>query len=136
MMIMDEDESLSGIFSVVKGEIDPATRFPFAESEGLSVFYIETIPLSQTKYKTMSGYELWHKRMSHAPIQAIKATIPHSKGLHELEGAPMEHDTNCPACMIGIWKGPIATVPEIQGACKVASRAGIHGYHDVIGHFT
>lgn len=113
-IIMDEDESLSGIFPVVKGEIDPATRFPFAESEGL--FYIETIPLSQTKYKTMSGYELWHKRMSHAPIQAIKATIPHSKGLHELEGVRMEHDTNCPACMIG--KAQLQPYPKSKEHAK------------------
>ena len=41
---MDEDESISGIFPVVNGEIDPATRFPFADSDGL--FYIETVPIS------------------------------------------------------------------------------------------
>ena len=38
---MDADESISGIFPVVDGEIDPATRFPFADSKGL--FYIETV---------------------------------------------------------------------------------------------
>ena len=98
-IIMDEDDTVSGIFPVVKGEIDQATRFPFAESEGL--FYVETIPISETKYKTMSGYGLWHKRLSHAPIQSIKATIAHSKGLQDLEGIRMEHDLNCTACMVG-----------------------------------
>ena len=124
-IIMDDEDEISGIFPVVNGEIDPATRFPFAESDGL--FYVETIPLSETKYKSMSG---WHKRMSHAPIQAIKATIPHSKGSggspdgarHKLSSM---HD----------WEGPSATVPKNQGACEEASRASIYGYHDVIGHF-
>jgi hypothetical protein len=35
LIIMDEDDSVSGISPVVKGDIDQATRFPFAESEGL-----------------------------------------------------------------------------------------------------
>jgi hypothetical protein len=96
---MDEDESISGIFPVVNGEIDPATRFPFADSNGL--FYIETVPISETKYKTMSGFDLWHKRLSHTPRQAIKDTIPHSKGLHELEGLRMTREMDCDSCMIG-----------------------------------
>ena len=96
---MDEDESISGIFPVVNGEIDPATQFPFADSNGL--FYIETVPISETKYKTMSGFDLWHKRLSHTPRQAIKDTIPHSKGLHELEGLRMTREMDCDSCMIG-----------------------------------
>ena len=111
---MDDEDSISGIFPVVNGEIDPATRFPFAESDGL--FYVETIPLSETKYKTMSGYDLWHKQMGHAPIQAIKATIPHSKGLHDLEGVRMEHDTNCRACMIG--KAHLQPYPKTKEHAK------------------
>jgi hypothetical protein len=74
-IIMDEEDSLSGIFPVVEKGIDPAIRFPYAESEGL--FYIETIPMSEAKNRTMSGYGLpglWHKRLSHAPIQSLKAT--------------------------------------------------------------
>jgi len=98
-IIMDKDESISGIFPVEKGEIDPATRFPFADSEGL--FYIETTPISETKFKKMSGYDLWHKRLGHCTNQAIKDTIPFSKGLQELEGLKMEHDMNCTACMVG-----------------------------------
>jgi predicted transcriptional regulator len=34
-IIMDEDDTVSGIFPVVKSEIDQATGYPFAESEGL-----------------------------------------------------------------------------------------------------
>jgi hypothetical protein len=96
---MDEDDSVSGIFPVVKGEMDQATRFSIAESEGL--FYVETILISETKYKTMSGYRLWHKRLSHAPIQSIKATIAHLKGLQDLASIWMEHELNCTVCMIG-----------------------------------
>jgi hypothetical protein len=64
---MNADESISGIFSVVKGEIVPATRFPFADSEGL--FYIETVPISETKYSTMSGFNLWHMRFNTVRIK-------------------------------------------------------------------
>lgn len=97
----DEDELISGIFPVVNGEIDPATQFPFAHSKGL--FYIETVPISETKYKTMSGFDLWHKRLSHTPGQVIKDTIPHSKGLQELpvEGLHMNREMDCDSCMIG-----------------------------------
>jgi hypothetical protein len=65
------------------------------------VVYVETIQISKTKYKTISGYGLWHKGLSNASIQSVKATIAHSKGLQDLEGILMEHDLNCIACMIG-----------------------------------
>ena len=111
---MDADESISGIFPVVDGEIDPATRFPFADSKGL--FYIETVPISETKYKTMSGYDLWHKRLSHVPRQAIKDTIPHSKGLQDLEGLRMNREMDCGSCMVG--KATLQPYPKSKPHAK------------------
>jgi hypothetical protein len=114
---MDEDDSISGNFSVVNGEIDPATQFPFADSDGL--FYIETIPISETKYKTMSGFDnfyLWHKRLSHTPRQAIKDTIPHLKGLQELEGLRMNREMDCESCMIG--KAKLQPYPKSKEHAK------------------
>jgi hypothetical protein len=46
-VFMDSDKSASGIFPVVKEDTDLATRFPFAESEGL--FYIKTTPISASQ---------------------------------------------------------------------------------------
>jgi hypothetical protein len=81
LMIMDEDQSFSVLFPVVNKEIDLATGFPFAGSNGR--FYIRTIPLSELKYASMSGYKLWHQRMGHCSHQSIKATISHATGLEE-----------------------------------------------------
>ena len=53
-MVLDEDPTISGIFPVTEGQIDPATGFPFAESEGL--FYVETVPITESKYKSVTGY--------------------------------------------------------------------------------
>jgi hypothetical protein len=46
-VFMDSDKSASGIFLVFKEDTDLATRFPFAESEGL--FYIKTTPISESQ---------------------------------------------------------------------------------------
>ena len=72
-MVLDEDPTISGIFPVTEGQIDPATGFPFAESEGR--FYVQTVPITESKYKSMSGYPLWHVRLSHCSFQTIKDTI-------------------------------------------------------------
>ena len=98
-IIMDGDPDISGLFPVVKGEIDPATGFPFAESDGL--FYIETEPISESKYLSMSGYKLWHKRLAHPPHQTIKDTIPHVDGLQDLEKLKMDQHLDCASCMVG-----------------------------------
>jgi hypothetical protein len=62
LMTTYEDQSISGIFPVVNGKVDSAAGFPFADSDGL--FYIETIPLPESKYAStgMLGYKLWHKK--------------------------------------------------------------------------
>ena len=98
-IILDEDQSVSGIFPKVDGEIDPSTGFLFAKSDGL--FFIETVPLTESKYSSMSGYKLWHKRLAHSSVQTIKDTIPHSKGLQELDRVKMDQHIDCPACMVG-----------------------------------
>jgi hypothetical protein len=112
---------------VVKSEFDQATRFPIAESEGL--FYVKIITISETKYKTMSSYRLWKKRLSHAPIQFIKAAIAYSKGLQDLEGIRMEHNLDCTACMIG--KAQLQSYP---GSKEHAKRPLERVYHDVLGN--
>ena len=37
----------------MNGEIDPATGLPCLDSEGL--FFVETVPISDTQFKNMSG---------------------------------------------------------------------------------
>jgi hypothetical protein len=102
---------------------------------------METLPISETEYKTMSGYGLWHKRLSHARIQSIKATIAHSKGVQELEGVwvlvgiRMEHDLYCTACMTG--KAQLRPCPSSKEHAKRPLERvynAIHGPHDVVGH--
>ena len=113
-IVMDEDQSISGLFPVVNGQIDPATGFPFADSDGL--FFIETVPISESKYLTMSGYKLWHHRLGHSTHQTIKDTIPHVKGLHELEKIRMEPRVDCPACMVG--KAKLQPYPKTKDHAK------------------
>jgi hypothetical protein len=59
LTIMDEDQTNSGIFPVVNNEIKLAMGFSFADSNGQ--FYIESVPLSESKYASMSGCKLWHR---------------------------------------------------------------------------
>ena len=113
-IVMDEDQSISGLFPVVNGQIDPATGFPFADSDGL--FFIETVPITESKYLTMSGYKLWHRRLGHSTHQTIKDTIPHVKGLHELEKIRMEPHVDCPACMVG--KAKLQPYPKTKDHAK------------------
>ena len=98
-VILDQDDSISGVYPVTKGKIDPFNRFEFASGKGL--FYVKTVPLSASKYSTMSGYCLWHHRMAHVPNATLKLTIEHSDGLEDLVSATFSHDDKCPACMAG-----------------------------------
>ena len=98
-VILDKDPKIAGIFPVTDGQIDQATGLPFADSKGL--FYVETVPISETKYLSMSGYSLWHRRLGHATMQSIKDSIPHSIGLKELEKAKFDTNQKCTACMLG-----------------------------------
>ncbi len=83
---------------MVKKEIDAATGFLFAYSDGL--FYIETVPLSESKYALMSGYKPWHRRMGHCFHQSIRAIIFHVTGLEELENKKVESNLDCASCMV------------------------------------
>ena len=82
-VILDKDPKVSGIFPVTNGEIDPATGLPFLDSSE-SLFFVETVPLSETQFKNMSGYSLWHWRLGHCPKQTIRDTIPLAKGIKVL----------------------------------------------------
>jgi hypothetical protein len=101
-------------FQWLKVKLIRPLDFLLAESEGM--FYVVTIPISETKNKTMSSYGVWHKRLSHALIQSIKATIAQLKGLQDLEGIRMEHDLNCTACMIE--KAQFQPYPGPKGHAK------------------
>ena len=72
--------------------------------------------MSETKFKRISGHDLWHKRLAHCPNQAIKDTIPHSKGLQDLMGLRMDHDMNCTACLIG--KAKLQPYPKSKEHAK------------------
>ena len=73
---------MSGIFSVTDGEIDPATGLPFLDSE--DVFIVETVALSDTQFKNMSGYPLWHWQLGRCPMRTVRDRIPYAKGIEEL----------------------------------------------------
>ena len=49
---------MAGNFPVTNEEIDPAAGLPFLDLEGL--FLVEAVPMSETQFKTVSGYALWH----------------------------------------------------------------------------
>ena len=98
-VILDKDPTVAGVYPVTKGEIDPTTKFEFIGTKGL--FYLRTMPISVTKYANMSGYCLWHRRLIHVPNRTLQLTIPHSKGLQELESKKFNADDKCPACMVG-----------------------------------
>jgi hypothetical protein len=98
-VILDDDDSISGVYPVIKGKIDPASRYEFEPGQGL--FYVRTVQLSATKYATMSGYSLWHRRMAHVPNATLHLTIDHSDGLEELQSATFNHDEKCAACVAG-----------------------------------
>jgi hypothetical protein len=87
----------------VNNEIDSAMGFPFADSNGL--FYIETVPLSESEYAmhcaTMSGCKLWHRGMGRCCHQSIKATVSYITGLEELENKKVELNLDCASCMVG-----------------------------------
>jgi hypothetical protein len=98
-VILDKDPKISGIFPVTNGNIDQATGLPFVDSEDL--FFVETIPLSETQFKSISGYSSWHRRLGHAPMETIRDTIQHSIGLEELTKTTFDREEQCPACMVG-----------------------------------
>ena len=75
-VIMGTDPRSALICSFTNGEIDPATGLPFLDSKG--VFFVKTVLFSDTQFKTMSGYGLWHRRLGHCPMLKISETIPHS----------------------------------------------------------
>ena len=98
-VILDEDPKISGIFPVTNGTIDQATGLPFVDSEGL--FFVETVPISGTQFKRMSGYPSWHHRLGHATMETIRDTIHHSIGLEELTKEKFNQEEQSPACMLG-----------------------------------
>ena len=99
-VILDKDPKISGFFPVTNGKIDPAIGLPFLDSsEGL--FFVETVPFSETQFKKRSGYSLWHWRLGHCPKQTIRDTIQHAKGIEELSKESFDKDEQCPACVIG-----------------------------------
>ena len=98
-VILDKDPKVAGVYPVIKGEIDATTKFEFVGTKGL--FFLRTVPISVTKYSTMSGYPLWHRRLGHVPNRTIQLTIQHSKGLQDLESVRIDQDDKCPACMVG-----------------------------------
>ncbi len=49
----------------------------------------------------MSGYDLWHRRLSHCPKECIRKTTAHSIGPKDLQSARFDTHEKCPSCMIG-----------------------------------
>ena len=50
----------------------------------------------------MSEYPLWHRRLGYCPMQTIRDTIPHAKGIEELYRESFDQNQQCPAaCMMG-----------------------------------
>ena len=78
-VILDNDPRIAGFFPVTNGDIDPATGPTFLDSEGF--FFVETVPMSATQFKNMSGYALWHRLLGSCPMQTIRDSIPHAKGI-------------------------------------------------------
>ena len=113
-IILNNDPDISGIFPVSDGQFYPATGFPFAESEGL--FYLESAIITESKYKSMSGYPLWHRLLSQCSYQTIKDTIPHSLGLHKLEKAHFDLNLKCTACIQE--KAHLQLYPTTKGHAK------------------
>ena len=85
---------------MTNGEKDPATGLPFLDSEGL--FFVETVPISETRFKNMPGYPLEHRRLSHCPMLTIRDTIPHERELRNYQRNPLtKMSTVLHQCMIG-----------------------------------
>ena len=66
-----------------------------------SLFFVETVPMSETQFKNMSGYAFWHRRLGYFRMQKIRDMIPHPKGIEELSKANFDPNKQYPACMIG-----------------------------------
>ena len=101
-VILDNDDAIAGIYPIADdGSIDPANSFPFVSEYLGGLFYLRTAPIDATKFASMSGYDLWHRRLSHCPKECIRKTIAHSIGLKDLQSARFDTHEKCPSCMIG-----------------------------------
>lgn len=69
-VILDEDPEIAGVYPKTNGEIDLSDGFHFSGPDGL--FYLQTVPISASKYDKIAGWNRWHKRMGHVPNQTIK----------------------------------------------------------------
>ena len=49
----------------------------------------------------MSGYALWHPRLGHCPMPTIRDTIPHAKGIEELNKVSFDPNQRSSVCMVG-----------------------------------
>ncbi len=93
---------VSGIYAVSSdGTIDPANSFPFVSENSDWLFFLQTSAISAQKYEKMSGYSLWHRRLSHCPNDTIRKTIDHVIGMDELKKEKFDSNEQCSACMMG-----------------------------------
>ena len=87
LVILDKDSDICGVYPLDENnEGHYRESFGFISEPGLptDLFYLQTEQMDWTKFDNHSGYDLWHRRLAHAPKQNIKDTIEHSIGLEGL----------------------------------------------------
>ena len=135
-VVLDDDSKVSGIYPKgPKGEIDISLSFEFRDDEESGLYTIETYK-SADAFQLGRGYNMWHHRLSHTELDAIKKSIPFTKGLEYLKNCDV--DTRpCPDCMIGKAQrnnrpGPIMKhfkpMAQVHWDILTASCTSIEGY--------
>jgi hypothetical protein len=95
--------------------------------------FIETVPLSELKYASMSGYNLWHQRMGHYSPQSIKvgsknnvynATVV-ATGLEEQENKKVEAKLDCAS-----WKDrAVRPLERVHMDLRTGGTTLLEGYY-------
>ena len=99
-IILDEDPEESGIFAANEGKICKSKSFPCMDSLN-NLYDIKTEPICFREFGKLSGYELWHRRLSHCTNRNIRKTVTHSTGLEDLRSRTFDEHAKCPSCMVG-----------------------------------
>ncbi len=83
-VVLDKHDSITGIYPLGDdGTIDVTISFPFISVHSGGLFYVRTEPIDGSKYESLLGYNLWHRRFGHCPNENIRKTFPFSLGLDE-----------------------------------------------------
>ena len=135
-IILDDDSRVSGIYPKgPDGEIDISLSFEFRDDEESGLYTIETFK-SADAFQLGKGYNMWHHRLSHTEMEAIKKSIPFTTGLEHLKKCEID-SRPCPDCMIGKAQrnnrpGPIMKhfkpMAQVHWDVLTASFTSIEGY--------